>query len=119
MSISDRLDQIEARRAQANSSLNGRHMLVGKDVPEMLAAIRAVLDLHEAVPVYQLRDEFGGFATNDDGERIMITTLCRECSSDEAIESVKDQEWDEGWAPEVSHPCPTYRTVTAALGEES
>lgn len=45
MSISDRLDEIEARRAQANSSLNGRHMLVGKDVPEMLDALRAVLDL--------------------------------------------------------------------------
>ena len=47
MSISDRLDQIEARRAQANSSLNGRHMLVGKDVPEMLDALRAVLNLHQ------------------------------------------------------------------------
>lgn len=49
MSISDRLDEIEARRAQANSSLNGRHMLVGKDVPEMLAALRAVLDLCELI----------------------------------------------------------------------
>lgn len=47
MSISDRLDEIEVRRAQANSSLNGRHMLVGKDVPEMLAALRAVLDVCE------------------------------------------------------------------------
>ena len=47
MSISDRLGEIEVRRAHANSSLNGRHMLVGKDVPEMLAALRAVLDLHK------------------------------------------------------------------------
>ena len=47
MSISDRLDQIEVRRAQANSSLNGRHMLVGKDIPDMLAALRAVLDVCE------------------------------------------------------------------------
>ena len=46
MSISDRLDEIEVRRAQANSSLNGRHMLVGKDIPDMLAALRAVLTIN-------------------------------------------------------------------------
>ena len=43
----DRLDEIEARRAQAKASLTSRHLLVGKDVPELLAALRAVLDLHE------------------------------------------------------------------------
>lgn len=89
------------------------------DVPALVAALRAVLDLHAPLPVYELRDEFGGFATDEDGERKLVTTLCRECSSEDAIDSVEDQEWTEDWAPEVQHPCPTVRTITAALGEGS
>lgn len=85
------------------------------DVPTLVGALRAVLDLHAPVPVYELRDEFGGFATDEDGERKLVTTLCRECSSEDAIDSVEDQEWTEDWAPEVQHPCPTVRAVEAAL----
>lgn len=86
------------------------------DVPALVGALRAVLDLHAPVPVYELRDEFGGFATDEDGERKLVTTLCRECSSEDAIDSVEDQEWTEDWAPEVQHPCPTVRAVESALG---
>ena len=47
----DRLDEIEARRAQARASLTSQHILVGKEVPQLLAALRAVLELHkEAQP---------------------------------------------------------------------
>lgn len=90
MSISDRLDEIEQRRAQANSSLMVRNMLTGKDVPDMLSALRAVLDLHPKSP----GQRWVGFPRADRQEHY--------CIADQ-------QAW----------PCDTHRAATAALGEES
>ena len=114
MNINDWLDHAQMRLANRSIKYD---TLNQEDLPLALIMVRTVLDLHEAVPVYQLRDEFGGFATNDDGEQILIATLCRECSSDDAIENVEDGEWHEGWEPEVSHPCPTIRAIENTLKE--
>lgn len=109
MSISDRLDEIEARAdavgirddllpvvasyvaseglsmqgaIQAGLRLGAETAL--SDVPRLVAALRAVLDLHSEIW--------------HDGPR------CNECSEPELDEPA---EW----------PCPTVRAVEAALGE--
>ena len=48
MSISDRLDEIEARTVRAREGrITDRYRLLDVDAPAMLAALRAVLDLHK------------------------------------------------------------------------
>lgn len=51
MSISDRLDEIRARIIRAREGRQtDRYMVLDVDAPAMLAALRAVLDLHVEHP---------------------------------------------------------------------
>ena len=48
MSISDRLDEIRARIVRAREGRQtDRYMVLDVDAPEILAAVRAVLELHQ------------------------------------------------------------------------
>lgn len=87
MSISDRLDQIEGRCSWANSTLTARHMLIGKDVPDLVATVRAVLDLHKPSGVR--------FPFNDLGDEVP-SHGCGDCMH--------------------VYPCPTVRAISTALG---
>ena len=67
------------------------------DVPALVAALRAVLDLHKP-------DKFDGQGWTKDGYGI-ITPACRTCGTAD--------EYAVHW------PCPTYRAITTALREEA
>ena len=89
MSISDRLDEIEARTVRAREGrITDRYRLLDVDAPAMLAALRAVLDLHA---------EFYYDGPN-----------CSQCMYIDG-DDVEPEPW----------PCPTVRAVQAALGEGS
>lgn len=49
MSISDRLDQIGQRYGDVSIADASRHTLIGRDIPDMVAALRAVLDVCDRV----------------------------------------------------------------------
>ena len=98
------------------------------DVPILLAAlnkaearavaVRAMVSrveaLHVPVEVWQYDDTDGVFGVDDLGEHIVIARLCRECSTDDALEALGDCEWTEDTQGSVFYPCAT----RAALGVE-
>lgn len=99
MSVSDRLDEIEddihaAFRLPKDAPVA---MVAEEWAPDMLAALRAVLDLHVQGVAYGV-------------------PVCMTCAQ------VKDaDEWDDpdddpipSW---TLYPCPTVRAISAALGE--
>ena len=89
MSISDHLDEIEARIIRAREGRHiDRYMVLDVDAPAMLAALRAVLELH--VSQFDRTVDHNG----EPG------TYCDMCNVGP-------------W------PCPTVRAVQAALGEEA
>ncbi|UQN29465.1 hypothetical protein [Brachybacterium kimchii] len=79
-------------------------------------AERIVRDLHREVIVYELDSANGTWVYGDDDERIVLRRFCAECSSEDVIHAVEDQDWMEDWgyAHEVDYPCDTIRALTAA-----
>ena len=99
MSISDRLDEIEARTVRAREGRQiDRYMVLDVDAPAMLAALRAVLDRHKPYPDT-------GMGWRDDNTYGYVGAVCDACGTP-----------DEYGAP---WPCSTVRAVQAALGEGS
>lgn len=94
MSISDRLDQIEARAETivgltlGDDNARDAYNLVEDAVPALVAAVRAVLDRHKPV------------------QHRSGTTICNGCWGD-----------DDGELAAVEHPCPTVRAIATALRE--
>ena len=84
-----------------------------------LAALARVEAAHEPVEVWEYDDELGALALDTDGNRVLITRLCGGCSSEEALTSIEDCEWQEGRFPEVAWPCLTVEALRAATGKEN
>lgn len=75
---------------------------------------QAIAELHAPVEVWQYDDVNGVFATDENGEKVLLRKFCRECSADDVIEAVEDIEWHDGWhAGEVDYPCATASLVKA------
>lgn len=89
---------------------------VAAAVPHLTAGLRA---LHDPVTVYEYDYTNGVFCTDVNGEKVVLTRLCSECSSTEAIEAVEDCEWSEGFYRSVQWPCPTTEALDALERGES
>ena len=142
MSASERLDEIQARYSEWHQDRGDHtpapdtdtwtdadhpdesmdHCIVRNDVPPMASALRAVLDLHKPMRIYEHEDSCEDESEEHREERHVESiesigeyycldlptgiTLCAECS--------RDLDFDGR-----DYPCPTVRAVTEALGEGS
>ena len=77
------------------------------------ARIQAVRELHREEVVYELDSMNGTWVYGADDERVVLHRYCAECSSEDVIHAVEDQDWMEDWgyAWEVPYPCPTIRAL--------
>ena len=150
MSISDRLDQIEARADAATEgswwgSMIGAHVEIfagdgsghdpllasevrpgdaefiasaRTDVPAMLAALRAVLDLHKPRGEQVLATDCSAETCDcEDGCQTVPIKVCEHCM--DLGNSAHHYAYEEGGIETVLWPCPTVRAIEVALGEGS
>ncbi len=86
----NRLDEIKARAANPEDKLAIELLDIAFDVPALVSAVEAVLELHE-----READGYGGW-------------MCATCLDDER-----------GFDPEREpYPCPTVTAIREALGEK-
>ncbi|MBB1034619.1 hypothetical protein G6031_09485 [Dietzia sp. CQ4] len=126
MSTAEILDAIadDIRLAERSPEM-ARHLALDHG-PQMLAGLRAVLDLHKPVPrflvdgfeerTYRSREEVVEATECDPGD-VTEWKMCAECAR---IEDGPDGTGpsEVGYA-NADHPCPTVRAVEAALGATS
>jgi len=84
------------------------------DGEKATSALRAVLALHEEVEVWAFDDVNGAWVTDDDGEKIPLPPVCRECTPHDSLLAIEDCEWSDDYET-VPYPCPTVTAITTAL----
>lgn len=90
-------------------------VLASTALPLRNAQVAAVLAVHEELVVYQMEDlETREFMTDENGEEIVLARVCRECSSEEVVDSIEDCEYQDGIYGEESYPCATVRAIEEA-----
>lgn len=81
------------------------------------AGLVAIKELHKELTVYEWDDENGGFKLTDEGEMIVISRLCSECTPQSILDDVEDAAYDAaGSYDDVPYPCPTRRLADDVLG---
>ncbi|KQR02498.1 hypothetical protein ASF72_10720 [Arthrobacter sp. Leaf141] len=77
--------------------------------------IAKVRELHQPVEVFEYDDSNRTFKQDEDGEQIVMKTLCTSCTGDSVLEAIGDCEYDGlDYHDETHWPCPTI----AALAPE-
>lgn len=117
MTVREWLDAVEARAWAAVTQHEAGYDLELEptlDVPVLVAALRAALDLHRAVPLYDLDDECA-CANRDDHEVMESRTGDTLCLASPLGDFACDECSQDGIGDEVAHPCPTVAAITAAL----
>jgi hypothetical protein len=108
MTATARLDDIELSLA---SPMRTYKENATEDAPLLVAALRAVLHLHNERKVYPLTEQ--GDSVDLDAEP--LATYCEECTPQDTLDTIEDCTWDSGYEL-VGYPCPTVSAVDAALG---
>ena len=86
------------------------------DVPALVAALRAVLDLHKARDEQVLATDCSAETCDcEDGCQTVPIKVCEHCM--DLGDSAHHYAYEEGGIETVIWPCPTVRAVEAALGE--
>lgn len=71
-------------------------------------AVERVKSLHASVKVWQYDDTNGVWVLDADGEKILLSVVCRECSGEAVLQAIEDCEYKTDWyGDEVFWPCPT------------
>jgi hypothetical protein len=86
-----------------------------QDRARLLAALDAVLALHQPLEVFEYDHINGVWRIDADGEKILMFTLCHACTPASVTESIGDCEYAEDESGEVIYPCPTVAAMVAAL----
>ena len=87
------------------------------DVPRLVAALRAVLDLHRPLRLYEHEDVCGRTDEEHCDERHVEFEGCEYYCLDHPTDYVMCAECRDVDGDSVDYPCPTARAVEAALGE--
>lgn len=90
-----------------------------EDVPALVAALRAVLDLHAPVPVYGWADDCDGDDEHHEQQHFETDAgdyLCKDKPTGEVMCASCNDEVD---GDAVPYPCTTARAIDAALGVTS
>ena len=83
-------------------------------VPDLLAAVRDVLALHQPYTIWAYDDVNGVWIYDKHGEHVVVAIVCRECTPATSMSLLGDCEWTIDH-PVVEHPCPTMRALAAHL----
>ena len=77
------------------------------------------LDDYIATLLANRRDDRTTWITDEHDEKVLLRTLCRECSTDEVVGAIEDREWQEGWhdSAEVEWPCDTRAALADGAGQ--
>jgi hypothetical protein len=87
-------------------------------IPRMIAAVDAVLALHQPLEVFEYDHVNGVWRLDADGEKILMFTLCQSCTPASVTEGIGDCEYTEDEGGEVEYPCPTVAAIENALEGE-
>lgn len=88
-----------------------------QDVPALVAAVRAVLDLHWPVDWQRANPETGEL--DEPSPENALNPFCRECTDDEYVSAVEYGDTIDLGSPVVYYPCPTVRAITTALEDQA
>jgi len=90
--------------------------LTRADIEGLVAALRAVLDLHREAEMFEVDLANGVWVLDENGEKRRLPSICEHCTPEDTNVAIEDNCWDDSMET-VYYPCATRKAITSALTE--